>query len=724
MKNSGRIVMTLVVVAFAVFTYYWYKIRPNQTVQQAAVATQGSEGAAQGPAGRDLEGYFPKDTFIAVKLDLAAMADLGQNNGWKDAATTADLSDYTGRVVAALDPEFQTLVHVLSGYVKGEIMLGVMPPPKLSVETTLSLPAVVVAQVDASQSVGLPNALRTAYRRDFPERSEVLAQESPEIFSIATRKAKLYCSWQETTGLLMASMDMDLLQKTLARRGAMEGSITQNSEYAQINKKFAQAESGRTMLLVFCDAKTTVDNWYAYMERQGRVDTLREKQYYDLKRVIDGLGVTGVRGLALLVQSASDGARTTRYVDLGGKYEGIFKLLAPTGNESLAAATLVPADMAAFTAAVVQVGPAWDAVKKAMTQVGGTPNAAFNRMLDAFNYANGVSLDDLVYELGNEVAVAYDVGRADPSLVLLRAKSDRSARLLTQMAERLGLAVNRRSMSHGPVYSVGAGASSLPFSKWPAFTYKEPFMYLADSAATLERVFAAQASGQVMAGRDDFKALSGKLAGERHYLSFVTPDFLLTASAHASEGLFNLGLVRGLPVDFSPQKPLLEPCLVAGQYAGEGLVVRSVSQKGGDLGLAGMLALGKAPDVLRLRERYQIMLLQQRLAMIDEGKQRLAQMYGLTTGTPVTADGEGKNTYDLLTAGLLGEQPMCPFTHQPLIVNPVGTPATSPLFQEQGQESLQAMIKQNMQATDASQPSALRRQLVDWMQMFMAAPGT
>ncbi|MBE7560714.1 hypothetical protein HS125_17940 [bacterium] len=702
MKNPGRLIMAVIVVLLAAYTYYFYK-GPKNTGNVGPTAAGQAEQAARLAAGGDVEAFFPKDTFLALKLDVAEMEKVGADSGWKEAFTTPDLSGYVRRVVGTLDPEIQTLARVLGGYIEGEVMLGVMPPTRLDVETTLAVPAVLVGRLDKTRPVGFLAALRNAYRQDFPQRSEVLVTEAGDVWSIATRKSKLYCSWQEEPGLFFASMDADLLKRTLARPAAAADSLAQNPQYAQIKKKFARPDSGRALLLAFCDVKTTVNNLYAYMEQQGRVDSLREKQYYDLRRLVDGLGATHVRSLAFLVESASDGVRSTRYVDLGGKYEGLLHLFSTRGSEELQSPALVPADLAAFSAAVLQLGPTWDAVKKAMDKIGGSPAAAFAQLSGAFASTTGVSLDDLFNEMGDELAVGYSTSRPEPVLILARTKSDRGARLLKEMAERMGLSVQRGSLPHGPSYSVGRGAA-FPFSHWSAFTYKEPFTYWADSPETLVAVFEAQAAGRVMAERPDLRALASQMPGDRHVMQFVSPDYLAARASERPDGLFSLGLVRRLPVDLSAQRSLLEPRLSLGQYAGDGIVLRGLSRKGGDLGQEAVLLLGAVPDLLRLRDRYQVMLLRERLTMVDEAKKRLAQMYGLSQGTPITADGEGKNTYDLLTAGLLSEQPVCPITRQPLIVNPIGVAPTSPLFEEEGQAGLEAMLRESLRP--AAPPSS------------------
>lgn len=717
--------MAIVVVALAGYTYYFYQVKPKHAVKAAPTAVESLSGVE--PAGRtgELEAYFPRNTFLVLKMDLAAASGLAAENGWGAALATPVLTDYFRRVVGALDPEAQTLVRVLAGYLRKELVLGVMPPPTLNVEATLNVPAVFAARLEPGQSTALLSALRTAYKADFPERADVIRQEGPEMWSVSTAKGKLYCSLPEATGIFFASMDPELLRAAVKRGGGAEGTVLQNSEYAKVRRKFLSRESAPPLLFAFCDAKTMMDSWKASMERKGRVDTLLEKQFYDVRKLIDGLGLSHARGLAYLVHASTDGARSHAYLDLEGKYEGIFEMFASTREMSLSAPGYLPADLESFTGAMLQVGRAWDAIKKAMSQVGGAPYAAFLALQDSFAASTGTTVDDLIYELGNELALAETPGRPRDGLLLLRTKSDRFPRLLEQMAMRFGRSVARRAYSHGPGYVVEGGAAHFPFSRWPAFTYKEPFTYLAGSPERLEAVFTAQAAGNVMAERDDFKTLSGMSSGERHFVRFVSAEGLAARAGAPMGELLTLGLVRGLPVDLSAQRRLLEASLMVGAYEGDGVVVRSFSEQGGELFHHGLVGLGMAPDVLRMRERYQIMLLRERLAGVEAAKARLASMYGLSAGTPVTADGEGRNTYDLLTAGLLSEQPMCPITRQPLLINPIGTPPASPLAPQEGRAAVEALLREHLPAaTEETAPAAaaLRRKLVEVLQPFVS-PG-
>ena len=147
------------------------------------------------------------------------------------------------------------------------------------------------------------------------------------------------------------------------------------------------------------------------------------------------------------------------------------------------------------------------------------------------------------------------------------------------------------------------------------------------------------------------------------------------------------GLLQPLPVDLTGQDQLLSPSVGVLRYTGDGILRETWSESGRDLFFSATLLAGYIPDLLKLRERYQYIILHERLAAIRDAKQKLAAMYGLSEGTLITADGEGKNTYDLVTAGLLPEQPMCPITGKALLVNPIGTAPTSPLFGEATEEA-------------------------------------
>jgi hypothetical protein len=682
-----KVLLAVFALAYLAFCYKYYVLDKNARDAKLKAKTQTSAQTDRPVVTTDnkkIEKYFPDTTFLVFYLDARQLSELSDGNGWSKVVNESpEFKRFFKQVGGALDKEIKTVFDVLKDYLNHRIMIGVMPPETLEVEETLNVPMIMVADVDPEKTPVLTTALRQAFRDIDPNRAWV-REESADVWSVPTANARLYCSWQKDIGLFFVSMDQDLLKSTLKRKEGKEADISKNKEYKNVRREYMSKKKSNPMGYFFCDSAMMIEAWVEYLEKQGQADTLKEKNSYDVKRFVEGLGLADLRSMTYLVHASTNEVVTTQFLDLGGTSTGIFRLFSTTSKESeLASMALVPADMGMYSGMILDINGAWMDFKRSLPEIGGAAQTAVDNIENFMIAKAKMRLDDVFAEMGDEVAVAMSMGESPDQmpnmLFMVRTKSDLLVRQLAQILKASSRKVGTRTVYSLDMPNMQTGGGGL------AITYVKPFTCIATSPDILNAVFETENNNLTMATREDLQAVLKKLSkkSKPSMVSYVSADHMIKSTAMRQNGA---SLIKPVPIDLSTCADLFEPSVSVGRYTNDGLEITSYSQKGGELFYGGISFMSLLPDLVLLRERYQAMICRQRLQQIAWAKRQLTKDKGLSVGTPVTADGKGTTAYDLLTAGLLNRQPICPVTKQPLVIGDIGTPPSDPSIGDQGDD--------------------------------------
>lgn len=691
-QGSGPVALIIIALLGAGFWYAKQQTpakRAAQRAPQEAAATAKEEGTGLPP----IAAIFPRDCVAAVVLNTGVMGQLLDGAGAKEIRQDPAWGPYWDAILRETSPEAAALYELGSRVFSGEIALACLALDLKECAEPGYLPPIALAGRLASASALLPGFLQTQLEKSQPAaqvRVSGYEWEGAELVRATVGKSVLYAatvalpskvssagggeSEEKATPAMYAVLSWrpDTVA-TLTRLAASTPRLAANREFQAMARKFELG--AEHALMGFVDVGTLRDQVYAHYQRESRRDSLLEWQFLKTRRLIDFLGLQELNGVGVAIKLAEDGVYTHSYVHLGN-LAGAMKMFAVPPAE-LEGVAYFPPNTVLCSVSRIDVSNVWRTLRRDLTQIDLNLTQALDEFLSATERDFGFNPESLVLSLGDEWGygvVEQENGGGYGTLAFVRTKDNALVRAAAQLAGRLGIEYRTYGRERETIHCFGEFnfGDYLPQSLTlaPALAFVDGYTLVGSNLSVVEAAIAARRTGNDVTTAPEWESLFRNVPANQDGLAYLASTY--------RECLLTVLPQRPRMFDLSGHTELFTSAVTSIDYHTGGVERRAYSPSGSDVLLKGLSLLAAAPDVMRYKEWWLDMQTERVLEQVAEAKAAMAEQYNLTEGTVVTADGTGKNTFDLIVAGLLPATPVDPRSGQPIVLNPIGQPPRLP----------------------------------------------
>lgn len=685
-SKSGVVAVLLVVAVLGGYAGLKYggvgKTKSSAVPKPDAQTEQSNQAQIQGVAN-----VLPRECLAAAILNLDGVQTLFDEAGAGRIRQDPRWGPYWNALMAQMPDDGRLMYQIGQRLFQRELALACLDVDAREATKPGYLPPLVMVGALAPGTAVLPGYIQSQLERAEPQttvRATPYAWEGVDLIRVVigrstfygavVGKAKIDATGQNQTPYLAVSWRPDTAAR-FALQKPEDKRLGENREFAALARRL-EYTPGQQPLFAFCDLGTMKEQVYSVLARQSRRDSLVEWQFLKTRRLVDFLGLQELQGIGVALVQSTDGVRTRTYCHLTG-LKGIVKVFVVPEGE-IQGTSFYPPNTVLCNLWRLDASTVWRTLRQELSGIDLNLMHDMDAFLSNTKLRWGFDPELLVLSLGEEVGYGIVAGESlnapYQTLVTLRTKDSAIVRAAVRLAGQLGVPCNEMAVGDETMHVFGRlempEGAPMPQSVQPVLAYVDGFTLLGTSTAVVRAAIEARRTGNDVTTAPDWDAFFERLPEARDGIGYVSStyrDCLLTFLPQ-----------RPRMFDLNPHAELFTASASVVDYGLNGLFSESFSPSGSDVLLTGLSVLAALPDVFHWKEYWLDFQTQRVLEQVAQAKERIAKEYNLVTGTVVTADGTGRNTYDLVVAGYLPATPTDPRTARPIVIGPIGSPPHVP----------------------------------------------